>query len=180
MKKKNIISENKIARIREAAENKGATIIGRTCRNIRNSFIEAIECIQKHSKEIATKIIEKIQTFMYKWNWTKWIYDRVADGIIWLTKAGKAFFKFLYDRLVDGLKLLETTALWAAYHAGKATLLFLGGLAGTNNDIYLNLYSLIQYIENLAENGLVITREQVEKGIMNTINEEDVQYVPAA
>ena len=139
--KKNIISENEIARIRNAAQNKGATIIGRTCRNIRNSFIKAIEYIQRNAKEIATKIIKKIEAFMYKWNWTKWIYDKVSDGIIWLTKAGKAFFKFLYDRLVDGLKILQTAALWAAYHAGKATLLFLGGLAGTDNDIYLNLYS---------------------------------------
>lgn len=177
--KKNIISENEIARIRNAAQNKGATIIGRTCRNIRNSFIKAIEYIQRNAKEIATKMIEKIKAFMYKWNWTKWIYDKVSDGIMWLTKAGKAFFKFLYDRLVDGLKILQTAALWAAYHAGKATLLFLGGLAGTDNEIYLNLYSLIQYIENLAEDGQIITQEQVEEGIMNTLREEDVQYVAA-
>lgn len=177
--KKNIISENEIARIRNAAQNKGATIIGRTCRNIRNSFIKAIEYIQRNAKEIATRMIEKIKAFMYKWNWTKWIYDKVSDGIMWLTKAGKAFFKFLYDRLVDGLKILQTAALWAAYHAGKATLLFLGGLAGTDNEIYLNLYSLIQCIENLAEDGQVITQEQVEEGIMNTLREEDVQYVAA-
>lgn len=178
--KKNIINENEILRIREAAQNKGATIIGRTCRNIRNSFIKAIKYIRVNAKVIARKMIKKIQAFMYKWNWTRWIYDKVSDGIMWLTKAGKAFFKFLYDRLVDGLKILQTAALWSAYYAGKATLLFLGGLAGTDNDIYLNLYSLIQYIENLAENGQVITQEQVEKGIMNTLREEDVQYVPAA
>lgn len=151
--------------------------IGKVANNITKSFIETVKWLKDHAVQIAKAIVAKIKLFMEKWDWTKNLYKKIENGVAFLNEHGKKFFVWLLNRIIDGINLLTSSALWATYHVGKATLFFIDGVMGKHSQLSIDLYKFLGHIEEQAKNGKVLNYIQIEEAVKENIN--DIQLTEA-